>query len=180
MIEKNHWANRAGMLFRYKSLNAVNILLPCFVPLQKKNSKWFDLQVGVLNIDLNLHHNFNNLIMLANYLANNVCAYLFGAANQIIIRVKHDDMRLISCVALLMVIPAIGLLTNSNKFIHKKMPATPVHRQLTNDSIKLNWFDRDDEVAKFNGMPFVFSTDHRLSLFKPAHPDPGQSFSISR
>lgn len=87
-------------------------------------------------------------------------------------------MRLISCVALLMVIPATGLLINSNKFTDKKTPAIPVHKQVANDSAQSHWFDRADAVAKFD--PFVSSTDYRLSFFKPVHPNSPPFFTTTK
>ncbi|WP_293783362.1 hypothetical protein [uncultured Pedobacter sp.] len=89
-------------------------------------------------------------------------------------------MRLISCVALLMVIPAIGLLTNSNKFTDKQTPAIPVHKETENDSAAFNWFDRADAVAKFDRMPVVSSTDYRLSFFKPVHPSSTPFFTTNK
>lgn len=109
--------------------------------------------------------------MLANHLANNIGSYLFKAANQIIRRFKYNDMRLISCVALLMVIPAIGLLTKANKFTDKKMPGMPVHERVTNDSATFKGVSRAGAVAKFEYVPLVSTTDYRLSFFKPVHPN---------
>jgi len=89
-------------------------------------------------------------------------------------------MRLISCVALLMVIPATGLLINSNKFNDKKTPAIPVHKQVANDSAQSHWFDRADAVAKFDRTPFVSSTGYRLSFFKPVHPSSPSFFTTNK
>jgi hypothetical protein len=89
-------------------------------------------------------------------------------------------MRLISCVALLMVIPATGLLINSNKFTDEKTPAIPVRKQAANDSTQSQWFDPADAIAKFDQMPFVSSTDYRLSFFKPLHADSSPFFTINK
>jgi len=89
-------------------------------------------------------------------------------------------MRLISCVVLLMVIPAIGLLTKANKFTDEKMPDTPVHEQVTNDSITFNWFSRTGAVAKFKYAPVISTIDYQLSYFKPVHPNSSPSLIINK
>ncbi|QDW24978.1 hypothetical protein FFJ24_009220 [Pedobacter sp. KBS0701] len=89
-------------------------------------------------------------------------------------------MRLISCVALLMVIPAIGLLTKANKFTDKKMPDIPVHEQVVNDSASFSLFNQVGTGAKFSGTPVVFATDYRLSFFKPVYLHSTQLFTISK
>jgi len=89
-------------------------------------------------------------------------------------------MRLISCVALLMVIPATGLLINSNKFNDKKTPSIPVHKQVANDSAQSHWLDRAESFAKFDRTPFVSSTDYRLSFFKPVHPNSTPFFTTTK
>jgi len=118
-------------------------------------------------MELKLQGNFNNFIILANHLTNKIGSYLFNKANQIIRRFKHNDMRLISCVALLMVIPAIGLLTKANKFTDKKKPDVPVQEQVVNDSASFTLINRDGAPSNFDHKPIVYSTDYRLSVFKP-------------
>nr|WP_315421163.1 hypothetical protein [uncultured Pedobacter sp.] len=115
-------------------------------------------------MELKLHCNFNNFIILANHLTNNNGSYLFNKANQIIRRFKHNDMRLISCVALLMVIPAIGLLTKANKFTDKKNPDVPVQEQVVNDSASFTLLNRDVAPSNSDHNPTVYSTDYRLSF----------------
>jgi len=78
-------------------------------------------------------------------------------------------MRLISCVALLMVIPAIGLLTKANKFTDDKRLEVPVHEHIVNDSASLKLLNHVDTAAKFEGASVVFATDYRLSFFKPMY-----------
>ena len=92
---------------------------------------------------------------------------MFNKANQIIRRFKHNDMRLISCVALLMVIPAIGLLTKANKFTDKKKPDMPVQEQVVIDSASFTLLNRDGVPSNFDHKSTVYSTDYRLSIFKP-------------
>ncbi|WP_406827065.1 hypothetical protein [Pedobacter sp. KACC 23697] len=86
-------------------------------------------------------------------------------------------MRLISCVALLMVIPAIGLLTKANKFTDKKTPDRPVHEQIAGDSATLNWFNRTGVIANFWYTPNISTTDYRLSYFKSVHPHSSPFFT---
>ncbi|WP_412469116.1 hypothetical protein [Pedobacter sp. KLB.chiD] len=89
-------------------------------------------------------------------------------------------MRLISCVALLMVIPAIGLLTNENKFKDKKIPATPVRQEPANDSATSAWFNQSGMAANFNLIPFIATTDYHLSFAKPLHSNSNQCFNINK
>lgn len=89
-------------------------------------------------------------------------------------------MRLISCVALLMVIPAIGLLTKANKFTDDKMPETPVHEHTVNDSASFKLFNHVDTAVKFEGAPVVFATDYRLSFFKPIYLHSAPLFTINK
>lgn len=89
-------------------------------------------------------------------------------------------MRLISCVALLMVIPAIGLLTKANKFTDDKMPETTVHEHVVNDSASLKLFNHVDTAAKFEGAPVVFTTDYQLSFFKPVYLHSTPLFTINK
>ena len=78
-------------------------------------------------------------------------------------------MRLISCVVLLMVIPAIGLLTKANKFTDDRGAETPVHEHIVNDSASFKLFNHVDTTAKFEAAPVVFATDYQSSFFKPAY-----------
>ncbi|WP_036670715.1 hypothetical protein [Pedobacter borealis] len=89
-------------------------------------------------------------------------------------------MRLISCVALLMVIPAIGLLTKANKFTEDKRPETPVHEHIVNDSASFKLFKPIGVAAQFEGAPVVFTTDYRLSFFKPVYLHSTPLFSINK
>lgn len=89
-------------------------------------------------------------------------------------------MRLISCVALLMVIPAVGLLTKANKFTDDKRPEAPVHEHIVNDSASLKTFNHVDTAAKFEGAPVVFATDYRLSFFKPMYLHSTPLFTINK
>lgn len=89
-------------------------------------------------------------------------------------------MRLISCVALLMVIPAIGLLTKANKFTDAKMSDAPVHGQVVKDSTSFNLFNRVGAANKFNRAPVVFTTDYRLSFFKPIYLHSAPLFTINK
>ena len=89
-------------------------------------------------------------------------------------------MRLISCVALLMVIPAIGLLTKANKFTDDKRPETPVHEHIVNDSASFKLFKPTGKAAKFEGAPTVFATDYRQSFFKPIYLHSTPLFTIQK
>lgn len=89
-------------------------------------------------------------------------------------------MRLISCVALLMVIPAVGLLTKANKFTDDKRPEAPVHEYIVNDSASFKTFNHVDTAAKFEGVPVVFATDYRLSFFKPMYLHSTPLFTINK
>jgi len=89
-------------------------------------------------------------------------------------------MRLISCVALLMVIPAVGLLTKANKFTDDKRSEVPVHERIINDSASLKLFNQVDTVAKFEGAPVVLTTDYRLSFFKPVCLHSTSLFTINK
>jgi len=89
-------------------------------------------------------------------------------------------MRLISCVALLMVIPAVGLLTKANKFTDDKKPEAPVHEQTVNDSASFKLVDRVGTAAKFERAPVVFTTDYRLSFFKPIYLNSAPVFTINK
>jgi len=118
--------------------------------------------------------------MIANHLANNIVSYLFREANQIIRRFKHNDMRLISCVALLLVIPAIGLLTRADKFTDKKNLDMPVHERVTNDSTTFTWFNQAGGFIHYEYAPTISTTDYRLSYFKPLNPDSSPFFTINK
>ena len=87
-------------------------------------------------------------------------------------------MRLISCVALLMVIPAIGLLTKADKFTEDKRLDIPPDEHIVNDSASLKLFNHVDTAAKFEGAPVVFATDYRLSFFKPIYLNSAPLFTI--
>ncbi|MBB6238347.1 hypothetical protein HDC90_002980 [Pedobacter sp. AK013] len=89
-------------------------------------------------------------------------------------------MRLISCVALLMVIPAIGLLTKANKFTDKKRPDMPVHEQLVNDSTSFSLFKGVGTAAKFDQKPAVFTTNNQSSFFKPVYLNSAPLFTINK
>ena len=89
-------------------------------------------------------------------------------------------MRLISCVALLMVIPAIGLLTKANKFTNDKRPEATVHEEVAKDSATLKLFNHVDTAAKFVSTPVVFTTDYRLSFFKPIYLNSAPVFTINK
>lgn len=89
-------------------------------------------------------------------------------------------MRLISCVALLMVIPAVGLLTKASKFTDDKRLEAPVHEHIVNDSASLKLFNRVDTAAKFEGAPVVFAAHYRLSFFKPVYLDSTPLFTINK
>ncbi|SDF67531.1 hypothetical protein SAMN05421827_101167 [Pedobacter terrae] len=118
--------------------------------------------------------------MIANHLANNIVSYLFKEANQIIRRFKQNDMRLISCVALLMVIPAIGLLTKADKFTDKKTPDKPVHERVANDSTIYTRFNQAGGLTNYEQVPIISTTDYRISYFKAAHPDSSPFFTINK
>ncbi|TBO41783.1 hypothetical protein [Pedobacter kyonggii] len=89
-------------------------------------------------------------------------------------------MRLISCVALLMVIPAVGLLTKANKFTDDKSPEASVHEHIVNDSASLKLFNHVDTAAKFEGAPVVFTTDYRLNFLKPVYLHSNPLFTINK
>ncbi|MGN8054965.1 hypothetical protein ACTJKN_01750 [Pedobacter sp. 22163] len=89
-------------------------------------------------------------------------------------------MRLISCVALLMVIPAVGLLTKASKFTDDKRLEAPVHEHIVNDSASLKLFNHVDTAAKFEGAPVIFANDYRLSFFKPIYIHSATLFTINK
>jgi hypothetical protein len=89
-------------------------------------------------------------------------------------------MRLISCVALLMVIPAIGLLTKANKFTDDKSSETPVHEHIVNDPASFKLFNHVGTAARFEGAPVVFKTDYRLGFFKPVYRHSTPLFTINK
>ena len=89
-------------------------------------------------------------------------------------------MRLISCVALLMVIPAVGLLTPANKFTDDKRPEASVHEHIVNDSASLKLFKPIGTAAQLEGAPVVFTTDYRLSFFKPIYLNSAPLFTIHK
>ena len=74
-------------------------------------------------------------------------------------------MRLISCIALLMVIPAVGLLTKANKFTDEKRSETPVHEHIVKDSASFSLFKGVGKSAKFDQKPIVFTTNNQLRFF---------------
>jgi len=87
-------------------------------------------------------------------------------------------MRLISCVALLMVIPAIGLLTKANKLTEKKVPEMAQHEAVVHDSTPFYWFNRSSVAANFESTPAISAPVYRLSSFKPVHPDSCPFFTV--
>ncbi|TCD26999.1 hypothetical protein EZ456_10755 [Pedobacter psychrodurus] len=89
-------------------------------------------------------------------------------------------MRLISCVALLMVIPAIGLLTRADKFADHKMPDTSAHKHIVNDSASFSLFNHVGATAKFDDAPVVFTTDYRLNFFKPVYLNANPLLTINK
>ncbi|NII83045.1 MULTISPECIES: hypothetical protein [unclassified Pedobacter] len=89
-------------------------------------------------------------------------------------------MRLISCIALLMVIPAVGLLTKANKFTDEKRSETPVHEHIVNDSASFKLFSHFGTAARFEGAPVVFATDYRQSFFKPIYLHSAPLFTINK
>lgn len=105
---------------------------------------------------------------------------MFREANQIIRRFKQNDMRLISCVALLMVIPAIGLLTKADKFTDKKMPDVPVHERVANDSTTVTRFNQAGGFTNYEHVPTISTTDYRISYFKSVHPHSSSFFTINK
>lgn len=89
-------------------------------------------------------------------------------------------MRLISCVALLMVIPAIGLLTKADKFTEDKRLDIPPDEHIVNDSASFKLVNRVGTAAKFERAPVVFTTDYRLSFFKPIYLNSAPLFTIHK
>ncbi len=78
-------------------------------------------------------------------------------------------MRLISCMALLMVIPAVGLLTRADKFTDHKMPNAPKHKHTVRDSASFSLFKASGSASKFDYKPGIFTSDYRLNFFKPVY-----------
>ena len=79
-----------------------------------------------------------------------------------------------------MVIPAIGLLTEGNKFTDGKRPGIQVHEHVVSDSASFSLFRPIGAASKFDQTPIVFKTDYQLNFFKPVYLNSVPIFTINK